>query len=807
MLDQSVAPARPMVRSTRNPGETYACTITNNDVAPSLVLTKGVVNDNGGTASGTDFTLSATCTTASTCGLDILSGAGGTSSNGAFKAGTYALSESGGPSGYTASAWTCTGGVQNGSNITLGIGQSASCSITNNDQQGTLIVKKVVINDNGGTKKATDFTFKVGSDAAVAFLQDTDTLHGKNTLSRNAGTYTITEPAVAGYTTTYNNCSNVVLANGATQTCTITNDDQPGTLIVKKVVVNNNGGGGVATDFSFKVNNEAAVAFVQTGDSTHGKNTLVRDAGSYSITEPEVSGYAASYDGCSNITLGNGDTKTCTITNDDQQGTLVVKKVVVNNNGGTAVASNFSFKVNNGPAVAFAAGGTNNIAVDADTYSVSEVAAAGYSASYNNCSNVSVSIGQTKTCTITNDDIAPVLTLIKQVNNSTTNDATKTAADFLLQASGASVSIAGATGVTSGANFAAGSYVLSEQNTAGYVGSGWSCQGGVLIGNNLTLGLGQIATCSVLNTAVNLSPVVKVDKSATPRNLDSNGGTVTFTVTVTNQSGAYDPFTITSLTDNVYGDLTDSLDAKVQDNNTCTDAVGKVILGGGSYTCTWTSFFPALPAKETLSEHDVVTAVVEDDDNAGPSSTATASDDATVTQSLPIVITNGDCVIDTYTRIFSQDAAYHFTATNSGQFFYNLSISGTPGETRHVTLELPWPFVTQGAQPVHVYDSVEFVDGCFKNMTGAYSFDSHKYLKDYQVNYPTVKTGYLPSLKTTKVELEVVIPESGFAFIRQHMDDGLKGPAVDVNGDGILDNISYGKDSAENATILPTGQF
>jgi hypothetical protein len=137
------------------------------------------------------------------------------------------------------------------------------------------------------------------------------------------------------------------------------------------------------------------------------------------------------------------------------------------------------------------------------------------------------------------------------------------------------------------------------------------------------------------------------------------------------------------------------------------------------------------------------------------------------------------------TRIFSQDAAYHFTATNSGQFFYNLSISGTPGETRHVTLELPWPFVTQGAQPVHVYDSVEFVDGCFKNYTGAYSFDNHTYLKDYHVDYPTVKTGYLPSLKTNKVELEVVIPESGFAFIRQHMDDGLKGPYVDVNGDGV----------------------
>jgi hypothetical protein len=253
--------------------------------------------------------------------------------------------------------------------------------------------------------------------------------------------------------------------------------------------------------------------------------------------------------------------------------------------------------------------------------------------------------------------------------------------------------------------------------------------------------------------------------------------------------------------------LADSADAgfKVQDNNTCSDAIGKVLQGGETYTCTWTSFFPALPANQTLSEHDVVKATVVDDDDAGPSSTVSATDDATVTQSLPIVITNGSCAIDRYTRIFSQDAAYHFTATNNGQFFYNLSVSGTPGETRHVTLELPWPFVTQGSQPVHVYDSVEWANGCFSNYGGGYSFDQITYLKDYHVDYPTVKTGYLPTLKTTRVELEVVIPATGFAFIRQHMDDGLKGPAVDVNGDGILDNIAYGKDNAENATNPANG--
>ena len=787
------------------PGQVYACTITNNDAAPVLSLSKSVINDNGGSASGTDFTLTATCTTPGTCGLDNISGNGGASSSASFKAGTYALSESGGPAGYTATAWNCTGGVQNGSNVTLAVGQSASCVITNNDQQGTLIVKKVVINDDGGSKVATNFTFKVGNDAAVAFLQDTDALHGKNTLPRNAGTYTITEPAVAGYTTTYDNCSNVVLANGGTQTCTITNNDQPGTLVVKKVVINNNGGAGVATDFSFKVNNAAAVAFLQDNDAAHGKNTLVQSAGVYTITEPEVTGYAVSYDGCTNVALGNGETKTCTITNDDQQGTLLIKKVVVNDNGGTAVASNFSFSINGGPAVSFLAGGTNSVPADADSYTVVEGSAPGYTVSYNNCTNVNVSIGETETCTITNNDVAPQLTLIKFVDNSTTNDASKTAADFLLMASGTGVSVSGASGVTSGSNFRAGTYSLSEANTDGYVAAAWSCNGGLLAGNNITLGLGQIATCSVLNTAVNVAPQVVVDKSVSPKNLDSTGGTVTFTVKVINQSGVGDPYTITSLTDDVYGDLTDSLDSKVQDNNTCSSAVGTVVPGGSTYTCTWTSYFPPLPANQTMSERDIVTVIGTDDDNAGTSSIGTDTDDATVTQSLPIVITNGDCVIEEYTRIFSQDAAYHFTATNSGQFFYNLSISGTPGETRHVTLELPWPFVTQGAQPVHVYDSVDFANNCFSNYIGAYSFDSHVYLKDYQVNYPTVKTGYLPTLDKVKVELEVLIPDTGFAFIRQHMDDGLKGPKVDINGDGILDYLSYGKDGADNATNPANG--
>ncbi len=91
----------------------------------SLTLVKHVVNDNGRAAVAADFTLSA-------AGPTPISGAGGVSSGPGFLPGTYTLSETG-PTGYTASAWTCTGGTQAGSQITLADGDSAVCQITNDD--------------------------------------------------------------------------------------------------------------------------------------------------------------------------------------------------------------------------------------------------------------------------------------------------------------------------------------------------------------------------------------------------------------------------------------------------------------------------------------------------------------------------------------------------------------------------------------------------------------------------------------------------------------------------------------------------
>jgi hypothetical protein len=111
---------------------TKTCTITNDDNSPSLTLVKAVTNDNGGTATPAAWNLTATGPTGFT-------GAGPSVSNGAsFDAGSYNLSESGGPSGYTASAWVCVGGTQSDDDtVSVALGQSATCTITNDDNKAT----------------------------------------------------------------------------------------------------------------------------------------------------------------------------------------------------------------------------------------------------------------------------------------------------------------------------------------------------------------------------------------------------------------------------------------------------------------------------------------------------------------------------------------------------------------------------------------------------------------------------------------------------------------------------------------------
>lgn len=464
----------------------------------TLTLLKNVVNDNGGTALDTAWTLSA-------AGPTPVSGVEGNAAvTGALvDAGDYTLSESAGPSGYTGGTYSCvvnSGAPVVSNSLTLAASDVATCTVTNNDQPGTLHVVKVV--DNGSTGAVAGpsaFSFQVNGGGATAFESD-----GQNDMTVNAGTYSVTEPAVSGYSTSYNNCSGVVVTNGGEATCTVTNTAIAPTLKLVKTVVTDNGGTATAANFQGKVD----------GNNVAWEAVTNVTVGSHTASEVNLPGYTAgdwgtdcAVDG--SVTLALGQNKVCTITNDDIQPKLTLVKTVINDNGGTLHVSDFPLFVNTTGVISGVANGLN-----AGSYTASETNQTGYAAGTwgGACAangTVTLAVGDDKTCTITNDDVAPKLHLRKVVVNNYGGEATVD--DFTLTADGTTTNdFYGTSPVDSGTSLLADTFALSETGPSGYASSVWVCVGGTQAGSNITVGIGSEATCTITND--DIQPKLTVTK-------------------------------------------------------------------------------------------------------------------------------------------------------------------------------------------------------------------------------------------------------------------------------------------------------
>lgn len=91
---------------------------------------------------------------------------------------------------------------------------------------GTLLIKKIVINNENGIKTAGDFSFKINGGESMYFTQNEgNPLLGEYSVSVAPGVYTITEDSVANYAPASDNCTAVVVSEEQTTTCTFTNDD------------------------------------------------------------------------------------------------------------------------------------------------------------------------------------------------------------------------------------------------------------------------------------------------------------------------------------------------------------------------------------------------------------------------------------------------------------------------------------------------------------------------------------------------------------------------------------------------------
>ncbi len=211
--------------------------------------------------------------------------------------------------------------------------------------------------------------------------------------------------------------------------------------------------------------------------------------------------------------------------------TLTVTKVVVNTRGGTKVVSNFPLFIDGGSVTSGVVNTTT-----AGLHTVSETADPGYTSVISGaCASngtITLALGDVKTCTITNTDIAPTLIVTKIVVGGT-----KVTSDFPLFVSGTPV----VSGVTN--TFSVGAYTVTETNNSNYIQS----FSGSCVGGNISLALADLKTCTITNTYVAppasggaglstspVPPLIDLIKIPSPLALPNGPGPVTYTYTLRN---------------------------------------------------------------------------------------------------------------------------------------------------------------------------------------------------------------------------------------------------------------------------------
>ncbi len=366
---------------------------------PTLAVYIHVINDDGGTMKASDFAVTVTAKDPSP---SIFSGSE-TGTTVTMKNSEYKLTELE-VKGYKVSySPGCSGRINNN--------EAKTCVVTNDDIAPHLKVIKHVINDNGGIAKASDFAMYVyGSNPTPSSFPGSE--NGTD-VKIGQGYYNVDEYWNPDYLPSYSPECNGQINLGETKTCTITNDDKPkAQLIVKKHVINDNGGMAVSSDFIMFVygDNPSQSTFPGSEEGT----TVTLNEGYYSVSENYRSDYSQSNSpDCSGFIKG-GEIKTCTITNDDlPPAHLVIIKHVINDNGGAANASDFTMFVygNNPSPSSFPGSETGtDVKIGGGFYNVDESFNPQYSRFFSGDCYGYIYSGETRTCTITNDDLPPTYT-------------------------------------------------------------------------------------------------------------------------------------------------------------------------------------------------------------------------------------------------------------------------------------------------------------------------------------------------------------------------------------------------------------
>lgn len=262
------------------------------------------------------------------------------------------------------------------------------------EQKGTLIVKKVLVQDDGATEKVTDFSYRINGGSSTAFEQD-----GQSEHQVEKNTYSVFENLSDRYTTTYENCHNVYVDSGETEICTITNDDTDAQLYVTKHVINNNGGQKMSSDFSLYVNGTKLTEPSKGGGDTDDNSVTYQYPNAqintpYAITEDGELGYQHISTTCTDnandqqvpqpVVLNLGQRVTCIVSNNDKPAKLSIKKLASPDNNTQA----FAFSGTNGN-FSLSSGGTyvaSNLS-EGTTFTVTEQLTEGWELGQVTCNN------------------------------------------------------------------------------------------------------------------------------------------------------------------------------------------------------------------------------------------------------------------------------------------------------------------------------------------------------------------------------------------------------------------------------------
>ena len=525
-------------------GENVTCTIRNKKRGRIIVKKEANPSDTGlsfpFTASWGSFSLAH----------------GQQADSGLLREGTYSVAESV-PTGWTLASATCDDGSSPGS-IDLNPGETVTCTFVNT-RLGRVIVKKIM---HGGVGS---FTF-TGTPSGTISVNN-------GTISADVapGQYTSTELPTPGWRILTIFCDDensesdredsaiFNVEAGETVTCTFRNK-KDSTLIVEKVME-----GGQST-FDFSGTPSGSIS------TSGGTITTSVEEGTYTSTEAAKDGWELVSIVCSDSnSTGNvstrtatfvaapGETVRCVFTNrliPPEKGSITVRKVTVP--AGDEQEFDFLF----GQTAFALAHGEEEVfdGLDEGSYSVSESTPTGWDLTSATCDNgddpaeISLGEGDDVICTFTNTKRGTII-----VQKQTNPDGAQGSFTFTGDASG---SIGDGGQIVVG-NLLPGEYEVTESAAAGWLLTSIECSNEGSSGDvgdrtaTFDVGPGETVTCVFTNAQQVVGKgSIDVQKSVSPTTLKEPGGSVTYSVRITNTSDVN--VSITNVVDDKFGDLDDS---------------------------------------------------------------------------------------------------------------------------------------------------------------------------------------------------------------------------------------------------------